>query len=135
MSTSPPAEPQLTLNAIDTGLALVEANDSPDRKDYLEQEEAEAARLRNRLARSHIKSVKADRKMRKKYASQILRYLYCYSGFVGALTLLSGWRIMWFELPDAVLTALVGSTAIAAIGLVGFIARGLFRTPTTTGKD
>jgi hypothetical protein len=39
-----------------------------------------------------------------------------------------------FSLEQGVLAALVGSTAVAAIGLVGFIARGLFR-PAPHDKD
>lgn len=89
----------------------------------------EAAALRNELAKAHIKNAKADRRMRVKYAGRILLYLECYSVGVALLLLLTGFKLWGFELQDGVVTALVGSTAVAAIGLVGFIARGLFRPP------
>lgn len=91
----------------------------------------EAAALRNELAKAHIKNAKADRRMRVKYAGRILLYLECYSGGVAAILLLAGFKTWGFSLEEGVVTALVGSTALAAIGLVGFIARGLFRPPPT----
>jgi hypothetical protein len=132
LSPSPPApepDPPLTLDAIDSGVALVEAKVTPDPKDVLEGEELEAARLRNRLARSQIMNVKADRSMRKQYASRILRYLEYYSVSVCVLVVTNGFHWFGFTLDDKVVATLVGSTAVAAIGLVGFIARGLFRPP------
>jgi hypothetical protein len=89
----------------------------------------EAAALKNELARAHIKNIDADRGMRTKYAGRILLYLEFYSGGVGCLLLLSGFKPWGFALEQTVITTLVGSTAVAAIGLVGFIARGLFRSP------
>lgn len=128
--TLPPAKlPDPTLDAIDAGAALVEAKLRPDLNDMLESEELEALRLRNRLARSQIKNVKADRAMRKTYAGRILFYLECYSVTVGVMVVAAGLRVGGFDLPVEILATLVGSTAVAAIGLVGFIARGLFRTP------
>ena len=89
----------------------------------------EAATLKNELARAHIKNVDADRLMRTTYAGRILKYLEFYSGSVAALLVLSGFHLGGFVLSIEVLATLVGSTAVAAIGLVGFIARGLFRPP------
>jgi hypothetical protein len=128
---SSPADvpPELTLDAIQGGLPLARAKTGPDRNDLREGEELEAVRLRNRLARSQIKNVKADRTMRKTYAGRILLYLELYSLTVGAMVVASGLRFGGFALPVEILATLVGSTAVAAIGLVGFIARGLFRTP------
>lgn len=89
----------------------------------------EAAALKNELARAHIKNIDADRGMRTKYAGRILLYLELYSIGVLALLLLAGFKAKGFSLEKDVIVALVGSTAIAAIGLVGFIARGLFQSP------
>jgi hypothetical protein len=122
----------ITLDDIDTGLAEVEAKKLPDQIDILENQRLEYAKLKNKLARSKIKNVKADRKMRKEYASRILRYLEWYSGVVGFLLLWNGTGWFGFHLDDDVAKTLVGSTAVAAIGLVGFIARGLFRSPPPT---
>lgn len=102
---------------------------APDLRDRLESEELEAVRLRYKFARSQVKNVKADRKMRKTYAGRILFYLEIYSGVVGLMVIASGFKLWGFQLESGILASLVGSTAIAAIGLVGFIARGLFRPP------
>lgn len=91
--------------------------------------QVEAAALRNKLAKAYIENLDADRDMRKTYAARILRYLEIYSGGVVTLLVLDGWHPWGFDIPDQVATTLVGSTAVAAIGLVGFIARGLFRSP------
>lgn len=95
----------------------------------------EAATLKNEKTRAHIKNLDADRDMRTKYAARILRYLELYSGGVLVLLIASGFHRIGFVLPAEVLATLVGSTAIAAIGLVGFIARGLFRPPEWPDKD
>lgn len=125
-----PQEPrELTLDAIDSAVALVEEVQRPDKMDAMERFAAERAQLENKLARSRIKNVKADRKMRKTYAGRILFYLEVYSVVVGLLVVFAGFKVLGFSLPTEVIASLVGSTAVAAIGLVGFIARGLFQPP------
>jgi len=120
---------KLSIDAIDAGIPRVESKTTADARDLLEIEGVKSVQLQNELARSHIKNVKADRAMRKTYAGRILRYLEIYSGVVGALIIASGFKILGFSLPVEILASLVGSTALAAIGLVGFIARGLFKPP------
>lgn len=139
--TSQPAKPPahdagLTLDAIGVGASLAAKKESPDTQDRLERDdiEIEALKLRNRLSKAHLKSAKADRKMRRQYAGRILRYLEYYSGVVALLILLAGFKPFSFSIESAVLSTLVGSTAVAAIGLVGFIARGLFRAPESDQK-
>jgi hypothetical protein len=128
--TSPPAnQPKITLSAIEEGLPSVEGKDRPDTRDLLEAEEIKTVQLQNQLARSRIKNVKADRKMRKTYAGRILRYLEIYSVVVGLFIIMAGFNLWDFSLSIEILASLVGSTALAAIGLVGFIARGLFKAP------
>jgi hypothetical protein len=130
LSNSPEiAEPPLTLEDIDVGVAAVATVVTPDRNDQIEDLAAQRAALDLKLARSRIKDVKADRRMRKTYAGRILRYLEIYSGIVAAMVIAAGFRLFGFTLPVEILATLVGSTAVAAIGLVGFIARGLFKTP------
>ncbi|WP_286691491.1 MULTISPECIES: hypothetical protein [unclassified Brevundimonas] len=124
-----PEEHQLTLEDIDVGVAAVEDIDSPDPHDLMERMAVEKAGLELKLARSRIKNVAADRRMRKTYAGRILRYLEVYSIVVAVLVVTSGFGLFGFDLPIEVLASLVGSTALAAIGLVGFIARGLFKPP------
>jgi hypothetical protein len=130
LSSLPPDPPlELTLDDIDTGVSLVEDVRRPDQIDLLERAAAERAQLANDLARSRIKNVKADRKMRRTYAGRILLYLEVYSIVVGLMVITAGFRLWGFQLPVEILASLVGSTALAAIGLVGFIARGLFQPP------
>jgi len=89
--------------------------------------ERESLKLRNERDSAQIRNIEADRAMRQTYAARILRYLEIYSGSILILVLLQGFGIRGFSLAAEVMVALVSTTAIAAIGLVGFIARGLFR--------
>lgn len=133
MSNSPEKDNPLTLDAIDTGVSLVETIGRPDAQDLMERASVERAQLENKLARSRIKNVKADRRMRKTYAGRILLYLEVYSVAVATMVVAAGFKLWSFELPPEILATLVGSTALAAIGLVGFIARGLFQPPPDNG--
>ena len=126
---SPDRTDPITLDDIDNAVVVVEGVGRPDAQDLLERAAAERAQLENKLARSRIKNVKADRAMRKTYAGRILRYLEIYSGAVGLMVIAHGFKLWGFALPEVALASLVGSTAIAAIGLVGFVARGLFKAP------
>jgi hypothetical protein len=121
--------PDLTLDSIDKGIVLVENKKSPDPIDLLEDERVQKAKLENKLSQARIEDVEADRELRKTYANRILRFLEWYAGGVGGLVVADGFHLFWFHLEKEVTATLVGSTAVAAIGLVGFIARGLFRPP------
>lgn len=127
--TVPDNLPSPTLDSIDLGVVLAESKTTPDAKDMLEDERLEKARLDNKLSRSRLKDVKADRRLRRTYANRILRFLEVYAGIVAAMVIADGFHILGFHLEKEVTATLVGSTAVAAIGLVGFIARGLFRPP------
>lgn len=115
--------------AIDSGSGSLAKTENKWLDQALSGHTVEAAALRNELAKAHIKNAKADRRMRVKYAGRILLYLEFYSGGVLLLLLLTGFGLWGFKLEESEVSALVGSTALAAIGLVGFIARGLFRPP------
>ena len=71
-----------------------------------------------------LESVKAG--LLTPYANKVFYFLCAYCFFVFFLLLLSGGATQWFRLPMEVLTVLSGSTAVAAIGLVGIVVRGLF---------
>lgn len=129
MNSPRPDKPPLTIEDIDAGLELVEAKTKPDPIDLLEKETVETRRLQNKLARSRIKDQKSDRRLREKYADRILYYLETYSITVGSFVVLDGWDVFGFSLAPEIIATLVGSTAVAAIGLVGFVARGLFKPP------
>ena len=110
--------------------AAAEINEA-DEPDQFALAGLRSLQLENELTHARIENVKSDRKLRESYASRILRFLYYYAAVVGMLVIASGLQVSWmpFELPWEVLALLVGSAAASAIGLVGFIARGLFKTP------
>ena len=129
--TSPSHGPRDPLSVVQTGVEAAEAIRDADEPDQTAIAVLHDLQLSNELKRARIDDVKSDRELRKIYGFRILRFLHCYSLVVGILVLLSGLQLPWlpFELPSEVLALLVGSTAAAAIGLVGFVARGLFKTP------
>lgn len=129
MVSPPDRSKSVSLDSIDRGVARVEDKKIPNSRDLLEIEEIKSVQLQNKLAHSRIKNVKADRKMRQTYAGRILRYLESYSATVGIMVIATGFEWTGFTLPTEIVATLVGSTAVAAIGLVGFIARGLFQSP------
>ena len=113
--------PNVTLEDAVAGLSIIQDKGQPDSLDTLEKSKLDDDRLRE-----DIENLRSDRKLREKYADAIMQFLQCYSISVGFFIVLSGFSAWGFTLPEPVLISLVGSTAIAAIGLVGFIAKGLF---------
>ena len=111
-----------TINDLIAGIARVKEKQKPDERDVLEN-----SNLNDQKLSEEIKSLKSDRKLREKYADKIIKFLYFYGGIVSLIVFLHGFKKnTFFELPSEVLVTLVGSTAVAAIGLVGFVAKGLF---------
>jgi len=86
-----------------------------------QREMAEIAGIRERNRDRRI-----NRKLRTNYAKSVFCYLIWYSVFVGVLLVLHGFKVCSFELPESVLSFLVGSTAASAIGLVFSVTHGLF---------
>lgn len=118
---SPPEGKPLDLSDIDTGLEAVRGKAKPDNFDILE-----ASSLDDEMLREKIKNLRSDRQLREKYADRILAFLESYAVLVFVLVVLDA---IWptFDIPENAVVTLVGSTAIAAIGLVGFVAKGLFK--------
>ena len=131
MSGSQHDRPKITLDDIDSAIPLVAEKRSPNARDLLEQENLLSKKLENKLAKSKIKDRRAERRLRNTYANRILRYLEAYSAIVGLMVLFQAAAPDRFQLANEIIAVLVGSTAVAAIGLVGFVAKGLFRP----GKD
>ena len=79
-------------------------------------------------SKAQTDALKAKTHLSSKYARKIMRYLRAYSIATACILLLAGFK-KWtgFSLPPSVLTTLVGSTAVAAIGLVGLVIKGLFK--------
>lgn len=90
-------------------------------------EDVERKKAENAGIRERNKDRRINRALRKGYARAVFCYLVCYSVFVGALLVLSGFNLFCFHLPENVLAYLVGSTAAAAIGLVFAVTNGLFK--------
>lgn len=111
---------KLSLQDIDKGLPLVREKSTSDLKD-------ETEKLQLQLLQSQLDDHKSDREMRESYARQILTFLKIYCICVLILIICNGFHILSFSLEKEILTTLVGSTAASAIGLVGFIAKGLFK--------
>ena len=78
---------------------------------------------------SEIENTKPDHSTRKSFSKEVLTYVYLYSGGVGVLVLASGFLNAFGNeiFPESVLLALIGSTTIMAIGLIGFAFYGLSR--------
>lgn len=69
------------------------------------------------------------------YANKVFWFLcgYCFFAFV--LLCLSGSKWLGFGLSDVVLSIVTGSTAVSAIGLVGLVIRGIFKSAEAGGAN
>lgn len=113
-------EHKVSIDDLSLGIDRISEKDEPDQYDILEKSNLEDQRILE-----EIKNLKSDRELREKYADKIIRFLEIYSSVVAVFICLHGFGL-GFTLPNEVLITLVGSTAVAAIGLVGFVAKGLF---------
>lgn len=105
---------------------LASQKHEPDAKDDQEEAAVREAAARAQAAEEAVAGARSRREMREDYAKKIFYYLIGYS--IGAFTLLmlNGFQVRGFHISDVPLTAIVGSTAVSAIGLVGFVVNGLF---------
>lgn len=85
--------------------------------------------LDNDLLTEGLADRKADRELRKRYADAAFRFLIFFSIFCGVVLICQGIPQIPFKLAENIVVALIGSTAAAVIGLVGWVARGLFKAP------
>jgi Tfp pilus assembly protein PilN len=76
------------------------------------------------MYRAHINALTSRTAMREGYEKKVYFYLVGYSLVVALILVLCGFQVM--TLPENVLVALAGSTAVAALGLVAQIGKGLF---------
>lgn len=102
-----------------------EAEEELDRK-HKERKRAE------KLARkkSYRKNEEADRhltrSMRQRYAQCAYRYFVFYSVICLLFLLADGSSSCTLKLPDSIMLALIGTTAVSVLGLVGIVLTGLF---------
>lgn len=126
-SQQPRKRQKLPIESVAAGVPAVKekiASDENDRKevnDLNDQERLAKIEGQNQLN----KDKETNRDLRSKFATRVFNYLIFYSIFVASLLVLSGFK--YISLSDGVLTTMVGSTAVAAIGLVGFVVNGLFK--------
>lgn len=85
------------------------------------------AKLAKATAERDYEAVRAQ--LMEPYANKVYSFLVVYCSVVGLMIVAQGFRILGFTLPDNVLSVIAGSTAAAAIGLVGFVVSGLFKQP------
>jgi hypothetical protein len=67
--------------------------------------------------------------LRKKYGKNIIRFMWVYFTFTAVVIVLVAFRAGGISLPENVLAALVGGTAVSVLGVVGTVAAGLFKPP------
>lgn len=96
--------------------------------------QVENAELRTQLDRTSgkldVASVKA--KMMEPWANKVFIFVCVYCLALGALVVMSGFKVCGFSLSDTVLAVLAGSTAASVIGLIGIVASGLFGSKSET---
>lgn len=83
---------------------------------------AEVAALKGKVTYDDVRT-----RLMEPYAGKVFRFLIGYCVVVTAFLVAQGFSIWGFSLPESVLAVLAGSTAAAAIGLVGFVVSGLFK--------
>lgn len=124
---------------IEAGIPAVEAESAPDFLDEAEETAASESKedIERLLRKEDVEDKKSYRAMRQEYAEKILSYLRTYSIVVAILIVLDGTDIaleiencfsarLSLTIPENVLVVLAGSTAVAAIGLMNFVVKGLF---------
>ncbi len=84
------------------------------------------------LLKAQTKDVKQNTDLRKEYAAKVYWFLVSWCLVVFVLLTCSSCSagvLDSFKIPETVLSILVGSTTVSAIGLVGLIVKGLFNAP------
>lgn len=83
--------------------------------------QAELDKLRGKKTYDDVRA-----SMMQPYADKVFWFLVWYCLFVAALILMKGFKLFGFDISDTVTGIIAGSTAVSAIGLVGFVVSGLF---------
>lgn len=79
------------------------------------------------LEDQRLKDAESNRQLREGYANKVYCYLVVYSILAFVLVVADGFKLGGFDLDTTVVSIIVGSTAASAIGLVGFVVKGLFK--------
>jgi len=116
---------EVLLDKIGKGVSAVKAERVPDEKDIAEEFDLDFEKKRAELRNEWMLIG-----LREKYGENIINFLWVYFVFAMSVLVFDAYHIGGFELPDIVLTAIVGATAVSVLGVVGTVAAGLFKPPT-----
>lgn len=99
-----------------------------DAQKQLEKEEKRALTSAYVKVMSEVhKDLESNRALREEFGRNAFRYLFVISGVVFVFLFIHLFRTKdWNGLPDSVLLTLSGGTFASAVGLVGFVVKGLF---------
>jgi len=125
----PPHRPPVPRTKIASGAAAAKNFDITSEERNLEamgegtlSKEKDAAEVR--ALHEKNSDTAANRTLRETYANRVFYYLVSYTVSIFLFVLFSGAKFLMIE--NSVLLTMVGSTAVAAIGLVGIVVKGLF---------
>lgn len=105
-------------------LSKIAGKDKPSTEAESFEEKLEVAHINEMKSRE--KEWEEIRKLRVKFSNRTYYYLVGWTIGVFLIVILQGFECIAFDLPDTALSVLLGSTTASAIGLVGFIVKGLF---------
>jgi succinate dehydrogenase/fumarate reductase cytochrome b subunit len=96
----------------------------------------EIAELRTQLERTTAQETVEQVRARliEPYVKAVFCFVTAYCGFVGIVLLIAGWKAGGFDLSDAILGVIAGSTAVSVIGLIGLVITGLFGSVPSPAK-
>ncbi|MDH3233959.1 MAG: hypothetical protein OEQ29_10560 [Alphaproteobacteria bacterium] len=99
----------------------------PTKPDHLDEEfRADLAQHQIEHLKENNLNLQSTRKLRQSVARAVYWFMVAWSLAVLALLVLAGFKVFGFDLPPAVLAALIGSTTAGVIGMVAFLVKGLF---------
>ena len=102
------------------------------------EEYTDSLRQQNEYLKAHTDALKQMTDLRRRVANKVYWFLVFWSVailFLVSCSALRRYGFEDFEIPNTVLTVLVGSTTVSAIGLVGFITKGLFHVSESKKKE
>jgi hypothetical protein len=89
-------------------------------------EEKDAIQAELDQTKKRVRTIEILDELIEPYAKKAFAFMCIYCGVVALLLVLHGFTGCPFELPEAALNFLVGSTATTVIGLVGMVLTGIF---------
>ena len=81
-------------------------------------------------SKAEIRRVNTITDLQQRYANRTFWFLICWMVWVGLLVVFQAFGLFGFELADFVLAVITGGTAIAVVGLVLAVIKGLFDSDT-----